>query len=79
MAHLPDWRMMLAEEQAAAYVSLPLVAFRRAVSHGEQPRRPAGHLRWSRISIEQRFHQSFPGEGAQIDPIAEAIEKWNIA
>lgn len=37
LAGLPDWPLLLQAEAAAAFTSLPVASFLRAVEHGELP------------------------------------------
>lgn len=60
VAHLPlpGWPLMLSDEMAAAFLSVPVAAFLRAVAQGSlpAPRLVAGKRRWSRIDLERVLH-----------------------
>lgn len=75
LAGLPDWPAMLTAETAAAYVSLPLAAFERAVAQGElpAPQRLGGRLLWSRRRIDARLDPVEGAASSDHDPVDAAI------
>ena len=79
---IPDWPMMMGEEQAAAYVSLPVATFLRSVQRGElpRPRLLAGRRRWSRSEIDNALHpEAEVGMARGVDPVLARIEQWSVA
>jgi hypothetical protein len=79
---LPGWPLMLSEETAAAFLSVPVAAFQRAVARGTLPpaRLVAEKRRWSRLDLERALHadveiRSEDGE----DLLFHAIRNWSAA
>jgi predicted DNA-binding transcriptional regulator AlpA len=68
LVRLPNWPLMLTEDQAAVYVGLKVAAFQRLVEAGElpKPRRLGVAVRWCRIDIDRHFVPT-DAAGAAVD------------
>lgn len=75
IGRLPGWPLLLEETAAAAFLSLKVSEFRRAVAHCElpPPELVAGQRRWSRLALEARFDATGAAPRPGHDPIAAAI------
>lgn len=83
LAHLPDWPLMLSDEQAAAYVGLSSGAFRKAVADGDYPkpvRRFGSRVMWFRPALDRAAAELAGERTAANDkpgPIPQAeIDAW---
>lgn len=73
---------MMSEDEAAAYVSLPVATFLRSVQRGELPRPQllAGRRRWSRSEIDNALHpEAAHASATGVDALLTRIEQWNVA
>ena len=81
---LPCWPLMLSDEMAAAFLSVPVAAFLRAVAQGSlpAPRLVAGKRRWSRLDLERVLHADIhmpAGEAEEDDPLMQSLKRWVAA
>jgi hypothetical protein len=78
---LPGWPNRLSDEQAAAYVGLPLTKFLHGVATGELPSGKAlvEEILWSRRELDDCLEASpaatagMPDADPLLDPMADAI------
>lgn len=80
LRYMPDWPLMLSDEQAAVYVGLSRETFRKAVEDGHYPkpvRQFGRRVLWYRPGLE-RAAAELAGESPSTDGKSSPIRQWEI-